>query len=272
MIKVEKFYSDLLDLATKYPTAYNNHYPNNIGKVQPDLTITFDCWNLIKSLLNGWDINRATEVGYMTPNLNTTGDLNGRQLLQHCTQCSQDFTKIKDYPIGTYLFMAETHSGTYIGDIEVDGKVYNVIECTGAWERKVLFSYVDEHGRRLRYKGSTQQCYSWTDFGLLTEWVDYGNAVVKPQIDVPEVKLPDNVPAYYLRYGNRGENVRKLQRGLNQLAYLGKDMERLDVDGDWGPNTDFAFRDFQHRNGLEVDGVYGPLSQAAFDRVLNGGR
>jgi len=268
MLKVEKFVADLIELATMRKTAYNNHYPNNIGKVQPDGTITFDCWNLIKSLLNGWDINRATEVGYVTPNLKTTGDLNGRQLLQHCSQCSQDFTKIKNYPAGTYLFMAETHSGTYIGDTEIDGKIYNVIECTGAWERKVLWSYVDEKGRRLRYKGSNQQCYSWTDFGLLTEWVDYGNGVVKPQIEPKPI--PDYLPKYYIRYGTKGNEVRKLQKALNILGLLGEDGKVLDVDGDAGKNTIFALKSFQRSNGLEVDGDYGPLSQAQLDKSLKG--
>lgn len=266
MIKVNKFVMDLRQLASIIPTAYNNHYPNNIGKVQPDGTVTFDCWNLIKSLLNGWDINRCKEVGYVTPNLNTTGDLNGRQLLQHCSRCSQDFTKIKDYPAGTYLFMAETHSGIYIGDNNINGKICNVIECTGAWDRKVLWSYVDPDGTRRPYKGAPSKCYAWTDFGLLTEWVDYEGCVVEPVLEVEDLK--PYVPTPTLAKGSRGEKVCYLQMCLNYLGYLGKDMKKLVVDGDFGPNTDFALRDFQRRSGIEVDGIYGPISNATMKKAV----
>jgi hypothetical protein len=38
---------------------------------------------------------------------------------------------------------------------------------------------------------------------------------------------------------------------------------RLATDGVWGPQTDVAFRAFQRRAGLAVDGVYGSRSHAA---------
>lgn len=262
MIKVSKFVGDLKTLLTM-KTQYNNRYPNNIGKVQPDGTVTFDCWNLIKSLLNGWDINRATEVGYVTPNLNTTGDLNGRQLLNRCTKVSQDFTQISSYPAGTYLFMAETHSGTYVGEFEIDGYKYNVIECTGSWERKVLASWVDPDGSRRHYQGGRKNG-AWTHFGLLTAWVDYSdNATPMPTPDA----MP--IPAYFLRRGNRGSQVEHLQNCLNYLGYKDYDGKELEVDGDWGGRTHASFLSFQRANRLNPDGVYGPLSYSALRQAVN---
>lgn len=54
-----------------------------------------------------------------------------------------------------------------------------------------------------------------------------------------------------LSYGSRGESVKQLQQMLNGKGY------KLDVDGIFGNNTLSAVRDYQSRNGLQVDGVVG---------------
>ncbi len=56
----------------------------------------------------------------------------------------------------------------------------------------------------------------------------------------------------YLRRGSRGDAVRELQQALNARG------ARLEVDGDFGPRTEAAVRDFQRRTGAAVDGVVGP--------------
>lgn len=56
-----------------------------------------------------------------------------------------------------------------------------------------------------------------------------------------------------LRLGSLGKDVRILQARLAQLGAVG-----LAVDGDFGPLTDKAVREFQLGRGLEVDGVVGP--------------
>jgi hypothetical protein len=66
-----------------------------------------------------------------------------------------------------------------------------------------------------------------------------------------------------LEIGAQGEDVAELQRRLNAA---GAD---LYVDGDFGPVTDQAVRDFQAANRLEVDGIVGPETQAALNQVCS---
>lgn len=60
------------------------------------------------------------------------------------------------------------------------------------------------------------------------------------------------LPYPTLKMGNRGPDVKKLQLALNKKGYAIVD------DGDFGPLTDAAVRDFQKKNGLAVDGIAGP--------------
>lgn len=52
-------------------------------------------------------------------------------------------------------------------------------------------------------------------------------------------------------YGSSGSDVEKVQTLLNQYGY------NLAVDGNFGPQTEKAVKDFQKNNGLEVDGIVG---------------
>jgi N-acetylmuramoyl-L-alanine amidase len=60
----------------------------------------------------------------------------------------------------------------------------------------------------------------------------------------------------------RGDDVRALQRRLNALGFdAGRE------DGFLGPQTDGALREFQRNVGREPDGIVGPDTLAAFDRL-----
>jgi len=59
-----------------------------------------------------------------------------------------------------------------------------------------------------------------------------------------------------IRYQDRGDSVRKLQKRLIQLGY----MPEGSADGAYGYQTYNAVRDFQRANGLEADGVAGPTT------------
>lgn len=80
---------------------------------------------------------------------------------------------------------------------------------------------------------------------------------VKP-VPGPIVLPPDTEG--FLKFGSQGEKVRKLQDGLKEVfrSYAGQ----LVVDGDFGPLTEKAVREFQWRSGLSVDGVVGPNTRA----------
>lgn len=61
--------------------------------------------------------------------------------------------------------------------------------------------------------------------------------------------------------GDKGPAVAQLQKQLNQAGYS------LEVDGDWGPKTEAAVRQFQQSHGLKVDGIVGPKTQAALAKL-----
>lgn len=56
-----------------------------------------------------------------------------------------------------------------------------------------------------------------------------------------------------------GERVEQWQQDLDDLGY------EIDVDGDFGPQTDAVTRQFQQDNGLVVDGIVGPNTLAAIE-------
>jgi len=60
-----------------------------------------------------------------------------------------------------------------------------------------------------------------------------------------------------LKRGSKGESVKTLQEFL-----------KLTADGDFGPKTEAAVKDWQKTHGLMVDGVVGPKTWAAMG-ILN---
>lgn len=73
-----------------------------------------------------------------------------------------------------------------------------------------------------------------------------------------------DTPTYTLLRGMSGEGIQWLQRGLNIVMDAG-----LEIDGSFGPLTDAAVRAFQSQYGLEVDGMAGAITRAALSRALN---
>lgn len=63
-----------------------------------------------------------------------------------------------------------------------------------------------------------------------------------------------------LRRGSRGAQVTDLQRELK--ANFPLYAKNLVVDGDYGPKTEEAVREFQRRSGLTPDGIVGPKTWA----------
>ena len=68
-----------------------------------------------------------------------------------------------------------------------------------------------------------------------------------------------------LRTGSEGDAVLLLQQQLSNLGY-----NPGPADGDFGPRTNTALRQFQGATGLQTDGVCGPLTWAALDRASSG--
>ncbi len=80
----------------------------------------------------------------------------------------------------------------------------------------------------------------WRFFGVLKD-VDMDSAL-------------SELPTALLRRGDRGGDVKLLQRALRSLGYS------LAIDGIFGPLTEFAVKSYQGTHGLDQDGLVGPMT------------
>ena len=243
MMNVSDFI-EMLKVAHDVPNKYNNRPGYNLGYFDGK-KYNFDCWNLIKVVLAGWV---PTNVAGSKTDPKVTGDVDGATLLARCTQRSKDFSKIS-VP-GTYLYLSTSpHSGIFIGEFQENGKIYNVIECTKgmyAGQDGVTYSYVGPDGSRSAWKGAPSRM-RWTDYGLLTPYVNYGNAIPTP------APTPTKD---WIEKGDKGPEVEKAQKAL-----LEKGFDPKGIDGIFGPNTEKATKAFQKANGLTPDGKIGPKTR-----------
>lgn len=200
-MKLSDFISNL-KLAHDVPNFYCNKSGKNLGYHWSDGRFSFDCWNLVKSILAGW--NATNPVGTNVPPT-VTGDVSGYGLLMQCTNRSKDFSQLKQ--AGTYLYISDRgheHAGVYIGDFVVNGYTFNVVECTSDWVSKVQYTYVNEKGERFLYKGGSKG-RSWTDYGLLP-WVEY-NETIQP--------IKTTTSSKSVVESNFGIDVSRWQKGFN---------------------------------------------------------
>jgi peptidoglycan hydrolase-like protein with peptidoglycan-binding domain len=70
-------------------------------------------------------------------------------------------------------------------------------------------------------------------------------------------------PMPTLRRGSKGEDVTTLQSILNLAV-----SKKIVVDGDYGPATEFAVREYQTILKVKVDGVWGPEAHAAHNALF----
>ena len=109
-----------------------------------------------------------------------------------------------------------------------------------------------------------------THYGLVEGVVYDGVAVEEPVAEeAAPVETTNKWNPYNSRYtykpGKAGAGVRDIQTGLNKLGY------GLNVDGDFGPLTEAAVIQFQKDHDLEVDGVAGPATWKALIDAVNAG-
>ena len=235
-------YIERLKVLAARKTYYKNKYPFNLCYINADGRTSADCVNLVKAILNGYDVNNKT-VGYYQRDLSNTGDCTEAELLAQCTDVSQDFKNIKAPAI---LYMSG-HIGSYIG-ITPDNR-FNVIECTTSFGGGIIYSWVDQDGTRRSENGGKPIVLSngtyqrWSHYGYPTKWVAMTNVNIEVKPAEPakqETPTTNNRPI--LGKGSKGEAVKELQRLLKK-----KGCDPKGIDGDFGNNTLAALKKFQEK-------------------------
>lgn len=202
-------------------------------------TFGFDCVCLIKGLLWGWDGNAGKTYGGASYCANNVPDIGADQIIDKCKDVSTDFSKIA---VGELLWM-KGHVGIYIGNGQA-------VECTPSWKDCVQVTTVKN------IKSGTG--HKWTKHGKLP-YVTY-DASATPAVSATassEVQSVSGLPT--LSLGSKGSAVKALQILLigNYCSCGG-----YGADGDFGGATKAAVEKYQHKVGLEEDGVCGPKTWA----------
>lgn len=100
---------------------------------------------------------------------------------------------------------------------------------------------------------SQKESYLSTTEELLNESAATGTIPAKPSTASSEAAVPVSEQAPAVETSVTAPTVNEIQQALKGAnLYTGK------VDGDLGPKTKKAIRDFQEQNGLTVDGKVGP--------------
>ena len=186
----KEFIAKLRDIADNYKTYYvygtwgwpandknksrainarpeNRADQNRINALSPD-TFIFDCSGLIKGPLWGWcgDPTKAYGgAGYACNGVPDSGDL-----IKYCTDVSTDFSNIASCE----LVYMPGHVGVCI-----DGNTGLVVECTTAWDHKVLYSYIQEKNPTASRKRK------WQKHGKMSKWIQYTGQVDPAPAPIP---------------------------------------------------------------------------------------
>lgn len=219
VMTAKEYVEKAIHISRDVPSKYSSKYPYNLGYYNKDGKFSWDCWNLHpKTLIWGWEEKK--EVGYYVPNKAKygLGDWGGATIMANCYDVSTDFAKLT--PPELLLSPDGGHMGVYIGEFIINGRCYNVAECTTSWrENKACFSYVSANGLRYHYKDGAQSSADpkekaptpWAKHGKMP-WIDYSVPWVPPVPPVPPEPTPTEDVLYTVK---RGDNLTKIARAYN---------------------------------------------------------
>lgn len=178
-------------------------------------------------------------------------------------------------PIETVL------SGVEINDFQVNVTSVHLQGDAATARGGFFLDFTDETGARLQCTG-TGEAVLVHDGG---KWVVTQVTIVESECTVVEPGTdpgdgpgapgpnpdPEPVNKYqysfdkceYLVLGATGDQVRAVQEALALFGYY-----KGRIDGEYGPMTEKAVRQFQSAHGLYVDGEFGPKSADALDKAL----
>lgn len=152
--------SILREKAAQYPNWYTAARQAELRKLIGKGYFGFDCVNLTKGILWGWNGNQNAAYGGANYAANGVPDVSADGMITKCTAVSA--TGWADMVPGEGLW-GPGHWGLYIGD-------GLAVECTPAWKNGVQITAVGNIGARSGYSTRT-----WKKHGRLP-YVDYGSA------------------------------------------------------------------------------------------------
>lgn len=180
LMSIKQYMDTLNMITTELNTGYDNKYPKNLG-YWDGKEFRFDCWNLSKVVLWGWEPIRT--IGYFQKQRpeTTLGDWTGSKMLSCCSDVSTNFSNLFE---GASLLTPDGgHWGIALGkDIKINNVIVNTIECipdSAGWLHGVQYTYTAPDGKRFWYKGGPQGVdvpgsigSRWGKFGRMP-WIDY---------------------------------------------------------------------------------------------------
>lgn len=226
-------------------------------------TFGFDCVNLIKGILWGWNGNRYATYGGARYAANGVPDVSANGMIQKCYGVTTNFSHIE---VGEAVWM-EGHIGVYIGN-------GLAVECSPKWKNCVQVTAVGNIGSKRGYNTRT-----WTKHGKMP-YVSYtGASAVVPAPTVSNGANPYQYPAGNISYGYNWHHYGAIHTGIEGIKALQFDLQKLGlyhdaIDGFYGRKTEAAVIQFQktHKdvngNPLEVDGWSGPLTRGAIQAAV----
>lgn len=221
---------------------YNQNRAAKIDAASAD-TFGFDCVNLIKALLWGWNGDVNATYGGSKYNTNGVPDINDDMMIKVCTEVTTDFSKIQP---GEVVWM-QGHIGVYVGD-------GLAVECTPIWKDGVQITAVHNIGWKSGYNGRI-----WTSHGKLP-YVSY-------------VATPSEEPEHWYRIRKSWDEPASQIAANKNLDYAKAGCPEGYSVFDWNGNCVYYngggefvteaypleefVRDIQKACGATVDGVAG---------------
>jgi dihydroneopterin aldolase len=193
-------------------------------------TFGFDCVNLLKAVLWGWDGNKNRAYGGATYESNGVPDIDANVFFTKCKNASDDFSKIE---VGEAVWM-KGHIGVYVGD-------GLAVECTPRWKDGVQITAVHNIGKKAGYNGR-----NWTKHGKIpyieyvpeTKPVEAKKTVAEIAQEVIDGKW-GNGAARKSALKKAGYDYGEVQAKVNELLAKKSGLKSIDViaqevlDGKW---------------------------------------
>ena len=221
-------------------------------------TFGFDCSNLIKGVLWGWNGDKTKTYGGAKYGANYVPDISADSMIAKCSDVSTDFSKIE---VGEVVWI-KGHIGVYIGD-------GLCVECVAKWRDGVQITAIKNILPKSNFNSR-----KWTKHGKLP-YIEYIAEQVKENEDKPNVSVLEWQKAaiadgFKLASGADGiwgkecEAVARKAICKKRVTYKYKSLTKLvqtavgvKADGKFGKDTKAAVIKWQKLMGLTADGAVG---------------